>query len=465
MTSQPLPIPPADCPENLPDATPDRPGSTDSPLSRPRVRLWMPITTHAVADFFSFVTIALMPLLAVRLGMDETQKASLLALGAAASGGVQPLVAWINDRFDTRMTGTIGLAMAAVCIGLLGYAQSFPQLVVLFFFGVLGVGAFHPASASAVGQLAGKKRSAMLSVFFLFGMLGGVLGNVLSPQYVHLAGSLSGLEGDAAIDAGLHALIWFIPPGLAAAALLAWAIHKAPHRDGSAHDHHSSLPRDEQRRRWHALWLLYACNVIRTIVNLMLVYLTVEWTERLVATRAGTATLDVALGQQASELNGPMQGSMQIGMGVGALALGFLLPRKLEKTAFVVIPIMGAVAVAFIPYTDALLGDGPDAGYLPVLIPAGLLTIAAGVGFGSLIPVSLSLAQRLIPHRTALASGLMLGGAWCVALVGPFIARAIHAGDDANLERAFLVGGGVLLLASALAATLPGKLLREVAPH
>lgn len=443
-----------------------QPGTpTDSQLSSPRLRLWVPITAHAVTDFFSFVTIALMPLLAVRLGMNVTQKATLLALGAAASGGVQPLVAWINDRFDTRLTGTLGLALAAASIGMLGFVHTYPALLVLFVFGVLGVGAFHPSAAAAVGQLAGKRRSAMLSVFFLFGMIGGVSGNVLTPMYVNLAGSLSGAAStggpEAAVNAGMKALAWLIIPGLATAAVLGWAIHNAPHRHGSASEHHTALSRAERRRRWHAVWLLYACNVIRFTVNQMLVYLTVEWVERLVRRHNEVAALDLTLGQSASEINGPMQGAMQVGMGAGALALGFLLPARLEKTAFVTIPIVGALALALIPHTDAWLGSG----YWAVLVPAAALTVLSGVGFGSLIPVSMSIGQRLLPHRTSLASGLMLGGAWSIAFVGAYIAKAIHGGVDTNLETGFLAAGGILLIASTLAAFLPGRLLREVATH
>jgi MFS family permease len=416
---------------------------------------------HACTDFLSFVTIALLPLLAVRLDMSITQKASLISLGAVASGAIQPVVAWLSDRFDSRVTGTLGLAVASVCVGLLGYAQGFDELVVLFFFAVLGIGAFHPASAAAVGQLAGTRRSAMLSVFFLFGMIGGILGNVLSPAYVHAAGELSGETGDAAVSAGLKALIWFTPAGLLAAGALAWAIHKAPHRRGDADTHHRNLGESERSLRWRAVWLLYICNIIRFTVNQMLVYLLIEWVERVTRRQAGVAALDVELGQRASELNGPMQASMQVGMGAGALALGFFLTGRHEKKAFVIIPLIGAVAIAAIPHTDALLEHGRWA----VIAPAALLAIVAGFGFGSLVPVSLSLGQRLLPHRTSLASGMLLGGAWCVAFIGPQISRLIHAGEDANLEPAFLVAAGTIGLASLLSLALPDRLLREVSPH
>lgn len=431
-------------------------------LTHPRLRLWAPVVAHSTTDFFSFVTIALLPLLAVRLDMTIGQKAWLLGLGAAASGLVQPLVAWISDHTDSRLPGPIGLAVAAAAVGSLGYVHSFGELTLLFFVAVLGIGAFHPVSAAAVGQLAGTKRSAMVGVFFLFGMIGGILGNVLSPLYVRFAGSLSEHTGDAATSAGLHALVWFIPPGLLAAAFLAWAIRKAPHRHHDAVDHHANLPPRERRHRWIAVGLLYVGNVIRFTVNQMLVYLVIEWSERLIRNHRGVHTLDTALGQQASELNGPLQAAMQVGMGLGALGLGFLLKSRHEKPAFVLIPLLGVAAIAALPLTDRL---APGSGIWAALIPAALLAAVAGLGFGSLVPVSISLGQRLLPHRTSLVSGLLMGGSWCIAFIGPQIARAIHRGVDANLEEGFLAAAGLLALASLLGLALPGRLIRETTPH
>lgn len=430
-------------------------------LARPGVRLWIPIFSHACTDFLSFVTIALLPLLAVRLDMSLTQKAGLLALGSAASGLIQPVVAWVSDRFDSRVTGPLGLALAAVCVGLLGHAGSFHELAVLYFFAVIGIGAFHPITAASVGQLAGRRRSAMVSVFFLFGMVGGILGNVVSPLYVAFAGSVSGAQGEAAVEAGLRALVWFILPGLLAALALGLAIRRVPHRHHDAAAHHAGMPRSERTRRWFALWVLYLANVIRFTVNQMLVYLVIEWVERLTRTQAGVDTLDAALGQKASELNGPLQASMQVGMGLGALGLGLLLTGRNEKKAFVLIPLIGVVSICAFPYADRLL----DAGRWAVLLPAALIAIAAGFGFGSLVPVSISLGQRLLPHRTSLASALLMGGGWCVAAVGSPLARAIHAGIDANIERGFLAAAGLLTLASVLGLALPGRMIREVAPH
>lgn len=428
--------------------------ANDSTTSNRRSRLTragLTIGVHSVVDFFSFVIIALLPLLAVRLEMSQPDKALLIGVGSITSGLIQPLVAWLSDRLDSRILGSIGMAVAVVCISCVGLVESSWQLLAIQAIGASGIGAFHPVSAAAVGQLAGRHRSRFVAAFFLAGMMGGVAGNTLMPVLVNQISMAASTTDTPDITAGLHALLWLLIPGLLAVGVLAWAIHAVSHRAHNAREHHASLSNAERTLRWRAVWILYAGNVMRFMVNMALVYLIVEWATQLAVTRADTGISSEALGLMASGLNGPLQGAQQIGMGIGGLTLGMLLPVRYEKIAFCLIPWIGAIAIACLPLVGAL----PDAAVMPVAFG---VTVLAGVGFGSLIPVSISLAQRLLPHRTSLASGMMMGGAWMVAFLGPQFAGAMQTWF--GLDRAFLATGLLLCSASILAFFLPSELLR-----
>jgi len=444
-----------------------------------RTRLAAPIVAHVGVDYFSFVTVALLPLLAVRLDFGPAEKSMLLGVGAVASGGIQPIAALVGDALDSRLFAPLGIAVAALCISAIGWVESFGVLLALYAVGAMGVGAFHPPAAAAVGHLAGPRRSAMVSVFFLAGMVGGMAGNVLTPSLVQALGRLSGGEGPAATDAGLRALLWMVPFGLALAAFTWWAIRRLPHRHAAAHDDHRALPRAEQLARWTSFWILYAGNVVRFSTNMALVYLYVEWIERLVLVHANAPAMTEQLGVRASAVNGPLQAAMQVGMGGAGLLLGFVLRAKWEKAAFIIIPLLGAVPVALFPHADRLL----EHGFAASVAAAGLLAVLSGIGFGSLIPVALALGQKLLPHRTAFASGMLLGGAWVFAFLGANIARVLHVGaDDGTIAAVFarplgLVGEGLGLdatfkvaaafIASAglLCIALPGDLVKRCAPH
>jgi MFS family permease len=88
-------------------------------------------------------------------------------------------------------------------------------------------------------------------------------------------------------------------------------------------------------------------------------------------------------------------------------------------------------------------------------------SVLAGAGFGACIPVSLGLAQRMLPHRTSLASGLMLGGAWAFAFAGPLVAEWVQNGlmGGLGLDAAFFVTAGALFVAGMISLALPSELM------
>jgi MFS family permease len=126
-------------------------------------------------------------------------------------------------------------------------------------------------------------------------------------------------------------------------------------------------------------------------------------------------------------------------MAIGGLVAGAVVRPGREKWPLVVVPLLGAPFVAIFPMA------GIQAGYL--------LAVLAGIGFAAMIPVTMSVAQRLLPHRTSLASGMMLGGAWAVAVVGPVIAERCLEAPAIGLDRTF--GLTAVLLALSGIVCLP----------
>lgn len=423
-------------------------------VGRPRI-LGTIIGSHIVVDYYSFIIVSLLPLLAARLSLDNAEKAMVLGMGSITSGFIQPVVAWIGDRLNTRVIATIGLGVAAAACSVVGLATGFWSLMMIAGIGALGVGAFHPPAAAVTGQVSGSRRSLGVSLFFLAGMIGGMAGNVASPQFVRLAGRLAGGEGDGVIALGLQWMCVLIVPGLLVALLLAKAIHDAPHRHDGAHDQHRSLSPEVRRLRWRAVWLLYASNVTRFTTNMALVYLFVRWIETRAAEHAGVVQIAGEVAIRASALNGTFQAAMQLGMGAAGLAAGWLLRTHHEKASLVAVPLLGAACIGAMAGVDSL-GLGHDA-----MLGVGLLlAVLAGMGFGGTVPTVIALAQRLLPHRTALASGMMMGGAWGLAFVGPMLAERIEAW--AGLSVAFIATAGLLVVCAGLGAMLPGRVVREV---
>lgn len=432
---------------------------------------------HFVVDVFSFVPIALMPTLVFLLAIAPEQKALLLGIGSVASGGIQPFVAWVSDKLDTRVLSVLGMVVAVLAIGNLGMAQNFTQLMILYGIGVAGVGAYHPPAAAAVGALAGKHRARWIALFFLAGMLGGIVGNKFTPEYVEAFGTAA--DGSIDLRDGLLDLRWTIPVGLAVAGVLAWSLHGVGKKNKSAAPVDTHWEPRERKLRWRAVLLLYFSNMIRFGVNMSLIYLFTEWAVEQTLVRNNATVVTEALSAESSHLNGNLQAAMQVGMGGGGIVLGFILAARFEKLAFFVLPVLGSLAIVGITFADDIAQD------LAVSVAvAG--SVISGVGFGAVIPVSISLAQRMLPHRMSLASGLMLGGAWCFAFVGPLIVETVQNGlaakrtapawlldwardlpgwlgtplmDGMGLDAGFMVAAGALFLAGLITLGLPRDLM------
>lgn len=448
-------------PEPAATVGPDAPGdaasagsavAAESMAARIRGRLATIVVAHAVTDFFSALIIPLLSVLEGRVGISAAQGAVLIGLGSLTSGLIQPVVALVGDRHDTRWLGTVGLAVAAVCIGSVGFASEYWHLVVIQALGAAGVGAFHPAAAAVMGHLAGRRRSVGVAVFFAAGMIGGVAGSVTAPWW--------------AARFGVPSLAWTIIPGLLTVGLLAWATHTAPHRHEGARARHANLPASERRLRWLAIGVLYVSNALRFVVNMALVQMLTRLAELEALVRRGaiaadqalvltpeqkTALLDAATREQASTYSGPLQAAMQVGMGVAGLTLGLTVRERWQRRALVWVPIVGAVGVAALPHS-------------PTFAAQLLLAVAAGAGYAGTMPLSIALAQRLLPHRTSLASGLMMGGAWSVAAVGPPLAQWLY--EHLGMVATAWIVAGTLALAGAIVWLIPGRLFRyDVSGH
>lgn len=416
-----------------------RPPSTEI-LAVPaaRSRFIAAVLAHTLVDFFAFFIIPLLTVLKGTLLISDREAALLITIGGVTSGVIQPVVAWLSDKLNTRVLATLGTLVGVVAVGLTGYAPDYKTLVLLQVLAAGGIGTFHPIAAASVGQLSGPHRSFGLSIFYFTGMVGGIAGNVCSPLYVKYFG------GGIAAD-GLHEIAWLIIPGVVYVGVLAWAIHGVPHRHADAHREHAALPAAVRRRRWTAVGQLYACNVLRFGVDSAVIAILVRWTEVVARGRFDTAVLTEAGRTYAAGINGPLQAAKQIGMGVGGLLLGWMIRRggAGERRAMIVVPFLAVPAIGLLPYSS------PGVGFV--------LMVLAGVGYGSLIAPTIALAQRLLPHRTGLASGLMMGGAWAVGAGMAPVADGLV--DSIGLRWTCGVFAVLCVASSLLAAALPKGLL------
>jgi FSR family fosmidomycin resistance protein-like MFS transporter len=346
------------------------------------------LVCHVAVDALAALLPSTLGLLEVRLSMTPKQSAWLLGMGSLFSGLAQPICAIVSDRLSTRQLAVFGMLLSALGIGSLGLAGGLVSLTLIYAVGMIGVGMFHPVGAATIGELRQHARTSAVSIFFVSGMVGGVAGAFLWPRLLATAAGFQWLPVTWVI--GLL-LVVFLQRNLSRLA----PVHLAGH---------TALAQSSSKIEWALMAVLYAAAAVRFSVNMALLYLYVRWAEKCVLTEHQDWSQE-QVATAAAPLVGNFNAATLIGMALGGVLAGvFIRPGK-EKWPMVLVPIGFAPIIGLFPYAPLEISY--------------LLAVAAGIGFASMIPVSIAFAQHLMPRHTNLASGLMMGGAWSVAVVGP----------------------------------------------
>jgi MFS family permease len=195
------------------------------------------------------------------------------------------------------------------------------------------------------------------------------------------------------------------------------------------HNASESSADESARVEWAMVTMLYLSAVLRFCVNMALLYLFVRWVEGHVAAQHADWELR-AIAMAAAPQVGNLNAATLVGMGLGGMLSGVFVRSGKEKWPMVLVPMLAAPVIALIPFLPL------QAGYV--------LAAIAGMGFAAMIPVTIALAQKMMPRQTNLASSLMMGGAWAVALLGPTCAEIGVA--RVGLQTTFLLTAATLAL-------------------
>jgi len=436
---------------------------------------WSLFGSHALIDIFPILLSALLWPLQERLSLTPWQVTFVIMATPIFSGSLQPFFAWLTDKHDTRLCGPLGLAIGAVSIGSIGFAQDFWQLAVMQVVGVIAVGFYHPISTALAGQagthLFSNGRAQAIGIFIAAGMAGHAGGSVMGPW-------INSLNDGR----GMPYLIWLVPPSLIGALILHLRLRHVGHRHDNHTEIHASFVPGESARRWRAIGVLAVQNALRFTFNVgMLVIMLNVWAKsKLVQSGAfnperfeSAEAAQRALANAAAVQNGYLGAALTIGMGVCVLTTGRFIKRGRERGPLLYLSLIGALfAIALGPIGDAMFALG---GFGPLtMAPVYLCTALTAVGFFATFPPATSLAQRLQPGHTSLVTSLMMGAGWafsslCAPLAFLFfgmtsVSRAPFL-EPWRINVAFACFGGLLLLAGALTLLIPKDLVAKAADH
>jgi len=338
---------------------------------------------HFVMDSYSSFLFQLLPLLAMKLHLTPAQVGLLPPTLTITSSLMQPLYGVISDRYLKRSMTVMGPLIAAIFLSSLGMATSLPMLMALVVLGGIGVGIFHPQSAAMVSRAAaadgGKSQGMVMSIFSSAGTVGYALGPVL----VGAAVAGFGLENS------WYTVVW----GLAFWFVL---LRYCPSLERKERAADAPTLSEALRTAWGPLTLLYFAVVLRSAVSVSIqTYLPFSLQDS---------------GMTTTAMSWVLAGFLFFG-GVGGFFGGALADRLGARRVTLAAMLLAA------PLLIAAFSTGGAFRYVLLMAGGGVLNLP--------IPISVVMAQRLVPAGASTVSALMMGFAWGAGAMMTPIAGAL----------------------------------------
>jgi FSR family fosmidomycin resistance protein-like MFS transporter len=363
---------------------------------------------HFTVDMYSGLLPVLYPLLTERFELD-LKTVGLVALAYSGTSSVsQPLFGWLADRYGTRFTG-FALAWSGILFATIGFAPTFPILLLLAALAGLGSGAFHPFGAiNANAVIDDADKNTAMSIY----IMGGTLGVSIGPMVGALLFTLFGVRGTAIM----------ILPGVSIAIWLLFAMRAA---SVSGTRSKSYIPPAVQ----HALPM----GIVGVIVAVMML--------RMFPTLGLQNFIPLwyaDLGYGAS-FYGPLATTIVLSSALGTIGAGALADKYGRRAVM-----MGSILLS-LPAVWAFAEYPGNWGFVS--------GAAIGILSASTSPLLLVMAQQLMVGRAGIASGLLLGLGFVAGAIGTPVFGMIA--DAFGMQNAVRSQIPIMLLSLVAAWFLP----------
>jgi len=367
---------------------------------------------HFTNDLMGGVLPMLFPDIKERFGLDNAAVGLITLAYASASSLSQPFFGYLSDRFGRRWFVSIPLVWGACFVALIGFADSYALILILAALAGIGSGAYHPLGASNAAAVSTERdRNTALSIY----TAGGTSGYALGPLVAVVFLAVFGTEGTAVL---------FLP-----ALLVAGLIYTQSGRVERARAAIATV----RHRETGPLEL----GILARVIGVVMLR---SWV--IMAPLQFVAVWYDDLGYR-SAFYGALVTTVIISGVIGTIGGGMLADR------------IGARRVIV---SSLLLGIGP------LLLFAGVpgpIAFGAGALLGICLDASLSVtlvaAQRLLPGRTGIASGVILGLGFITGGLGVPITGRLA--DEVGIQSAIASLSVLAVLAAALAMTIPWERL------
>ncbi|MCL5256818.1 MAG: MFS transporter [Chloroflexi bacterium] len=319
---------------------------------------------HFIIDTFSNTLPIMYTLLVTSLGLSYSQVALIATTYSTAGSLSQPLFGHLGDKFGGRWLAAVSIVWATSMMSLTGLASSYPLLLLLVALAGLGSGAYHPQGAMNAALAGGIRRGAAVSIFSFGGSAGAALGPLVG------AFIFSGI--------GVRGTPIFAVPGLIVAILFYYLV-------GQLHAPKSvPIPAKDPEKPdpipWRGAGFLVAVVSLRGWAYLALVtFIPLLFRQRGFSVDQASKVLFAFL----------------VAAAAGVLLGGWLSDIVTRRIVTLATLAISPVSLILILHDSLLLS-------IAAVFFAGLL-------LESSVPVTVVMAQELLPHNVGVASGHCIG--------------------------------------------------------
>jgi FSR family fosmidomycin resistance protein-like MFS transporter len=329
---------------------------------------------HFATDLCASFMPMVWPVLSGPLSMNYGMIGVASTIYTAASSVTQPVCGDQGDRSNSRRWAALGLAGAAIFVGLIGFVDSYPTLIALVIMMGMGVSAFHPQGAMNASIAGGPNKATAMSIF----SIGGTCAYAVGPL---LAGWLF------TTSLGLKSTTLLIIPGLLAALWLLRVMRVMDQQKAASAGARASAAQAPVN--------LVAFSALVVVVGLR------AWTYS-----ATSTYLPLLFREQGLPLtfSGQVLFVMQFGGVIGLLAGGYLADRFGRRKV---------TALAFL-----LLAPATFLLYHTPVVLAPVFAFVFGILGEAPLPITTVMGQELLPRHVGVASGMIFGLAFVTGGIG-----------------------------------------------
>lgn len=335
---------------------------------------------HLMSDTAQGALSAATAFLVLNYGFSYAQAAGLIFAANLTTAIVQPLFGVLGDKKPRPWFMCVGIVLAGAGVAGIGLTSSYPLIIALSVISGFGVDMFHPEGGRLSNLVAGRNKSAGMSIFSIGGNLGFAAGPLLMSLFVGCF--------------GMPGMVLFIFPALVyALVLLKYNNVFAAYGNGES----TTLPVQERDTATDAsdrpapFALVVLLQSFRSIISYALTSFTTLYMVNALGCSTGMGSVILTCVSLAGAVGTLCSGRAAGHLGQLRLALACsvgltLLSLLLSGTPMALVAAPSIVCMGF------------------------LLTLSN--------PSTVAYGQELLPHHLGLASGMLLGVAVCAGGVG-----------------------------------------------